>query len=93
MDRDDLFEDFYHWNGTPRFFVDKDCTMPFTGLLEEYHNGRLIYEVDIVDGLENGISKYYEEEIICIQGKYNNEMEGLSVGYDRKPPVNVKIIF
>ena len=32
------------------YYTDKECTQPYTGHVEEYWNGRLSWEEDVVNG-------------------------------------------
>ncbi len=50
MNCNDLYEGKYK-NGNPTYYVDKGCTIPFTGHLEEYFKGKLSRECDIVNGI------------------------------------------
>ncbi|MDE5824071.1 MAG: hypothetical protein K2H91_05225, partial [Lachnospiraceae bacterium] len=83
MNYDDLFEGKYV-NGNPTYYVDQNCTVPFTGHLEEYFRGRLARECDIEDGLMDGIEKIYhnfsDKLEIYREVKYNRG-NGLVIEY------------
>lgn len=57
-------------NGNAIFYLDENCTEPYTGKLEEYFQGFLNVESDIVDGFKNGISKEYY--------KFGSELKSIS---------------
>lgn len=58
MDENDLFflDDI---NGNPRFYVDEECTQPYTGYTKDYFQGVLCREAEVVDGYYDGICKEY----------------------------------
>lgn len=83
MNIDDLYEG-EEINGEATFYVDKNHTIPYTGHIEYYFNGKLSWECDIVDGLQNGIEKeYYDNtgELERIGEVKDNMGYGLSVEY------------
>lgn len=51
----------YDCNGDYIYFTDEACTNAYTGHIEDYDNGYLWREADVVDGFMNGIYKEYFE--------------------------------
>lgn len=50
----------YDYNGEPIFYTDSDCTILYTGHIEDYNrDGSLCMEADVVDGFKKGIYKQY----------------------------------
>ena len=45
-------------------YTDADCTMPYTGHVEEYFRGKLSWESDVADGIGDGFRK----AIMILQG-------------------------
>lgn len=81
------FEDLYEGeevNGTTKLYVDESCIVPYTGHVEEYFDGKLSWECDIVDGLQDGIEKIYYDftgELERINEVHNNMGYGLCIEY------------
>lgn len=78
-------------NGEATFYVDKNCTVPYTGHIEYYFNNKLSWECDIVNGLMNGIEKeYYDNtgELERIGQVKNNMGYGLCVEYYKNGKVS-----
>lgn len=91
MNCDDLYEGNYK-NGNPTYYVDKSCTIPFTGHLEEYFKGKLSRECDIVNGIMNGIEKIYydfEDYLEMYREVNENRNNGLSIEYYKNGQVMV----
>lgn len=70
------------FNGNPIYYIDEDCTKPYTGHLEEYDRGFICREGNIVNGYYDGVCKEYYDysdklEIIS-QMKYSLQT-GLSM--------------
>ncbi len=85
MNCNDLYEGKYK-NGNPTYYVDKGCTIPFTGHLEEYFKGKLSRECDIVNGIMEGIEKIYYDFEGCLEMYHEvneNRNNGLSIEYYR----------
>lgn len=83
MNCNDLYEGKYK-NGNPTYYVDKGCTIPFTGHLEEYFKGKLSRECDIVNGIMEGIEKIYYDFENCLEmyrEVNENRNNGLSIEY------------
>lgn len=83
MNFDDLYEGEVV-NGEATFYVDENRTIPYTGHVEYYFKGKLSWECDIVDGLQNGIEKEYYDatgELERIGEVKDNMGYGLSVEY------------
>lgn len=83
MNVDDLFEE-YDINGEPIFFIDEDCTQPYTGHIEEYDRGFLCMEADVVEGFMEGIYKEYhfmKKELMIISNVSKNMTNGLSIEF------------
>lgn len=71
-------------NGNTVFYVDENCTMLFTGKVEDYFNGKLSWECDIVNGLREGVEKeYYDNtgELSAVTEMKNNRAYGLHIEY------------
>ena len=51
----------YDCNGDYIYFTDEACINAYTGHIEDYDNGYLWREADVVDGFMNGIYKEYFE--------------------------------
>ena len=84
MNYKDLYETDFEINGDTVFYEDEECTIPFTGHVEEYWNGKLSWECDIVNGLREGIEKtYYDNtgELEIVNEVKNNNGYGLAVEY------------
>ncbi|MDE6912894.1 MAG: hypothetical protein K2P35_04270 [Lachnospiraceae bacterium] len=68
------------------YYTDKECTQPYTGHVEEYWNGKLCWESDIVNGYGEGIRKEYDnihdvlETVIEVK---HNKANGLGFDYHR----------
>lgn len=81
------FEDLYEGeevNGTAKLYIDKNCTIPYTGNIEEYFSGKLSWECDIADGLQDGIERLYYDftgELERINEVHNNMGCGLCIEY------------
>ncbi|CBK73057.1 hypothetical protein CIY_00620 [Butyrivibrio fibrisolvens 16/4] len=58
MNENDLFvlDDI---NGNPMFYVDEECTKTYTGRTEDYFQGVLCREAEVVDGYYDGVCKDY----------------------------------
>ena len=72
------------FNGNPIYYIDEDCTKPYTGHLEEYDRGFICREGNIVNGYYDGVCKEYYDysdklEIIS-QMKYSLQT-GLSIEF------------
>lgn len=83
MNSKDLFEG-EELHGEPVLYVDENCTIPYTGHIEEYFNGKISWECDIVNGLQNGIEKtYYDNtgELERVNEIKDNMGSGLCVEY------------
>lgn len=84
-------------NGETTFYVDEQCTMPYTGHVEYYFNGKLSWECDIVDGLQNGIEKeYYDDtgELEHIGEVKDNMGYGLFVEYYKNGKIrSISLVF
>lgn len=86
----DLFEGSYI-NGNPTYYINKCCTIPFTGHLEEYFKGKLSRECDIVDGVMDGIEKMYydfETSLEMYREMKENRNNGLSIEYYKNGQVS-----
>ena len=66
MNCNDLYEGKYK-KGNPTYYVDKSCTISFTGHLKEYFKGKLSRECDIVNGIMEGIEKIYYDFEGCLE--------------------------
>ena len=66
MDTKDLYEK-EDANGESVYYTDEDCTMPYTGHVEEYFKGKLSWESDIIDGVGDGIEKSYYDVTMSIE--------------------------
>jgi antitoxin component YwqK of YwqJK toxin-antitoxin module len=85
MNCNDLYEGKYK-NGNPTYYVDKSCTISFTGHLKEYFKGKLSRECDIVNGFMEGIEKIYYDFEGCLEmyrEVNENRNNGLSIEYYR----------
>ena len=60
MNCEDLYEG-EDINGESTFYVDKNCTIQYTGHVKDYFRSNLSWECDIVEGLQDGIEKQYYE--------------------------------
>lgn len=49
----------YDINGNPVYYLDKDCTEEYTGHIEEYDQGVICREFDVVNGYLDGICIEY----------------------------------
>lgn len=85
MNTKDLFEkDDYDIYSI--YYTDKECTQPYTGHVEDYWDGKLCWESDIVNGYGEGIRKEYDnirdvlESVIEVS---RNKANGLSFEYHR----------
>ena len=56
MNTNELYE-LHDRNDESIYFLDKACTMPYTGHIEEYFKGQLSMESDVVEGYRDGICK------------------------------------
>ena len=66
------------------FYLDENCTIPYTGHVEDYFKGKLSWECDIVDGVRNGIEKTYygfTGELECINEVKDNMGNGLAMEF------------
>lgn len=91
MNEMDLFEGKFV-NGNPTYYVDKSCTIPFTGHLEEYFEGKLSRECDIVNGVMEGIEKIYYDFDGCLElyrEVSENRNNGLSIEYYKSGQIMV----
>lgn len=71
-------------NGDSVFYTDKDHTIPFTGKMEYYFQGKLSEECDIVNGLREGWKREYYDltgELMSATEMKNNRAYGLHVEY------------
>lgn len=83
MDQKKLYKK-YDNNDEYIYFNDKTCSKPFNGHIEDYDNGVLWREADVVDGYMNGIYKeYYENstQLELITYKKNNLQMGLYMDF------------
>lgn len=68
------------------YYTDKECTQPYTGHVEDYWDGKLCWESDIVNGYGEGIRKEYNnihnvlEAVIEVK---HNKTNGLGFEYYR----------
>lgn len=67
MNVDDLFEK-YDVNGEPIYFMDKNCTQPFSGYIEDYDRGFLCTEGEVINGFLDGVCKEYFFMSNCLEG-------------------------
>jgi hypothetical protein len=58
------------FNGNPIYYIDEDCTKPYTGHLEEYDRGFICREGNIVNGYYDGVCKEYYD--------YSDKLEMIS---------------
>lgn len=83
-------------NGEPKFYVDENCTIPYTGHVEDYFKEKLSWECDIVDGLQDGIEKIYYDftgELETIHEVKDNMSNGLSIEYYKSGKIrNIAIV-
>lgn len=71
-------------NNNSTFYIDENCTIPYTGHVEDYFNGKLSWECDIVNGIQDGIEKVYYDftgELERINEIKNNRGYGLCIEY------------
>lgn len=82
-----VYEELYEGeevNGEPLIYIDENCTKLFSGHVESYFQKRLSWECDIVDGLKNGIEKFYYDytgELESVHEVKCNVSNGLSIEY------------
>jgi len=68
------------------YYTDKECTQPYTGHVEEYWNGKLCWESDIVNGYGEGIRKDYDnihDVLESVMEVRHNKANGLGFEYYR----------
>lgn len=84
-------------NGETSFYIDENCTMPYTGHIEYYFKDKLSWECDIVDGLQNGIEKeYYDNtgELERVSEVKDNMGYGLSIEYYKSGKIrSISLVF
>ena len=91
MNSDDLFFDD-DINGEPIYFLDEDLKMPYTGHLEEYFQGKLSFEADVVDGFLDGVCKKYYDltgEIEDISHMEHNLSTGFGISFYKNGSVSI----
>lgn len=66
MNTNELYE-LHDRNDESIYFLDKACTMPYTGHIEEYFKGQLSMESDVVEGYRDGICKEYYDDTHTIE--------------------------
>ena len=84
MNRDDLFEKYEDTYDEPCYYIDKDCTKPFTGHIEDYDRGYLSMESDVVNGYLEGVRKDYffmSDKLEMISQVKHNLTNGLSIEF------------
>ncbi len=85
MNTNDLFS-IDDINSEPIYFLDEECTKPYTGHLEEYFQGKLSFEADVADGFLDGICKKYHDytgEIEDISTMKHNMSTGFGISFYR----------
>ena len=83
MNLKDLYEG-EEINGASAIYMDENCTVPYTGHVEDYFQGKISWECDIVNGLKEGIEKNYYDftgELESVNEMKDNSGNGLSVEY------------
>ncbi len=68
------------------YYLDKECTQPYTGHVEEYWNGRLSWEEDVVNGFGEGLRKEYDDiygMLESVKEVRHNKINGLGFEYHR----------
>lgn len=71
-------------NGETTLYIDKKCTIPYTGHVEYYFKGKISWECDIVKGLQQGIEKIYCDDtgkLERVSEVKQNRGNGLSIEY------------
>ena len=67
------------------YYLDKECTQPYTGHVEEYWNGRLSWEEDVVNGFGEGLRKEYDDiygMLESVKEVRHNKINGLGLAID-----------
>lgn len=83
MNELDLFYK-YDINDNPMFYVDEECTKPYTGHTEDYFQGVLCREAEVVDGYYEGVCKDYYENSSRLEMVYQMKYSlntGLSIEF------------
>lgn len=84
-------------NGEVTFYIDENHTIPYTGHIEYYFKGKLSWECDIVDGLQNGIEKEYYDitgELERVGEVKDNIGYGLSIEYYKNGKIrSISLVF
>ena len=68
------------------YYTDKECTQPYTGHVEDYWDGKLCWESDIVNGFGEGIRKEYNniyDVLESVTEVRHNKANGLGFEYYR----------
>lgn len=81
---------------SPIYYIDKECTQRYTGHVEDYFNGVLCWECDMVNGLREGIEKvYYEEtgELEQINQVEDNVCKGLGIEFYKSGQISSISLF
>ena len=74
----------YDINGNNIFYVDEECTKPYTGHVEDYDQGFIWRESDVVNGYYDGVCKEYyfkSDKLEMISEMKYNLQTGLSIEF------------
>ena len=68
------------------YYIDKECTQPYTGWVIEIFQGKLSWEFQTKNGEQNGLEKVYNEDgsLQQIDEYQNNFQYGISKEYNEK---------
>lgn len=75
----ELFTDYDTRSGTDVFYLDKELKQPFTGIVEEYFNGKLSCEYEVENGYKKGKEKeFYDTGELRLESDVkNNIVDGI----------------
>lgn len=71
----ELFTDYDTRSGADVFYIDQELQQPFTGIVEEYFNGKLQCEYDVENGSKNGKEKeFYDTGALMLERDIKNNL-------------------
>jgi len=84
-------------NGNPMFYLDQECTKPYTGHTEDYFKEHLSREGDVVNGYYEGIYKGYYDysgKLEIVSQMEHNLTNGLSIEFFENGQVrSISLVF
>lgn len=75
----ELFTDLDPRSGADVFYIDEEMKQPFTGIVQDYFNGKLSCEFDVENGLKKGKERQYYDtgEVLLESDVKNNLVDGI----------------